>query len=233
MNDLAVKVIDGTESSDPTEPAFSPDGQWIAFWSNGELKKVPAGGGRPIALAKTGNPYGMSWAGERILLGLAAPRGIVEVPASGGDVKLIVPVEEKNDEYAHYPTIVGGGRAVMFTHRTRGGRWDDALLVVQDLTTGVRTTVLQGGTDGRVTPSGHLVYVREATLFAAPFDESRLAITSNAVPVLEGVYQAQAAVVSSGAAQFAIAPTGTLVFVPGGQVGGDRDLIWIDRAGKG
>ena len=58
-----------------------------------------------------------------------------------------------------------------------------------DSAQGVRLA-LDGGTDGQLLPTGHLVYVRQATVFAMPFDESRLTATGGAVPVQQGVRQA-------------------------------------------
>ena len=62
---------------------FSPDGKWLAFWSNGQIKKIPVSGGTAVTLAETDNPYGVSWTGDQILLGVgdtaATPAGGVRV----------------------------------------------------------------------------------------------------------------------------------------------------------
>ena len=56
---LAVRDLPGT--IDPRQPFFSPDGQWVAFFtSTGELKKVPLTGGNPIMLVE--NINGSRWA---------------------------------------------------------------------------------------------------------------------------------------------------------------------------
>ena len=78
LNELASVVLPGTEGTDPAEPVFSPDGQWVAFWSDNALRKVPITGGTAVTLAETGNPLGMSWTGDRILLGQLSPRGVIE-----------------------------------------------------------------------------------------------------------------------------------------------------------
>jgi dipeptidyl aminopeptidase/acylaminoacyl peptidase len=119
---------------------------------------------------------------------------------------------------------------VLFTMRTGEGAWDDAAIVVQDLKTGRRTVLVNGGTDGQVLPTGHLVYSRDGTLFAVPFDEARLAVTGGPVPVQQGI---GAATGGPGATQAAWSVSGSLVFVPGGlSSSGDRALVWIDRQGK-
>jgi len=228
MDDLTAKVVAGTEIADPIEPVFSPDGEWIAYWSNSELRKVPALGGAPTLLGKVDNPYGASWQGDRILLGQVTLRGIVEVPASGGEPKVLVKLGE--NEWAQGPQLIAGGRAILFALRTGGGSWDGASIVVQDLGTGKRSVLVAGGTDPHLLPSGTLVYVREATLYAVPFDEERLAVSGGPVPIERGIRQAP--INASGAAQWSWSAAGTAAYIPGDATNADRMLLWFDRKGQ-
>ncbi len=230
MHELSAVSISGTEGSNPAEPIFSPDGQWVAFWSNEELKKVPVTGGTPVTLCAAQNPFGASWVEDRILLGQSTPRGIVEVPANGGTPRPLVTVDEKKGELAHGPQLVAGGRAVLFTLRTGSQAWDDSAIVIHELATGQRTVLVNGGTDARVLPTGHLVYSREATLFAMPFDEARLVVTGGPVPVQQGIRQADGG--PTGSVHMAWSASGSIVFIPGGANSGDRALVWINRQGQ-
>jgi eukaryotic-like serine/threonine-protein kinase len=229
LNELTATSLAGTEGVDPVEPFFSPDGQWVAFWSNPELRKVPIGGGTASTLAAVENPWGASWQGDRILLGQSVTRGIVEVPANGGEARQLIKLDEKS-EWAQSPQFVAGGRAVVFALRTGTGSWDDAAIVVQELTSGHRTVLIKGGTDPHVLPTGHLVFVRDATLFAIAFDEKTLSVTGSQVPIERGIRQAP--LVASGAAQWAWSPSGSAVFLPGASDANDRALVWVDRAGR-
>ena len=56
-------------------------------------------------------------------------------------------------------------------------RWDKANIAVQSLATGERKVLIEGGADARYIPTGHLVYMREGTLMAVPFNLDRLAVT--------------------------------------------------------
>jgi serine/threonine protein kinase/Tol biopolymer transport system component len=231
LNELTAVPIPGTEGSDATEPVFSPDGRWVAFWSNNELRKVPITGGTAITLSAATNPVGASWTGDRILLGQSgSPRGIIEVPANGGPSRLLVSVDEKKDESAHGPQLVAEGRAILFTLRTGSGAWENSAIVVQEFSTGQRTSVVTGGTDGRLLPTGHLVYMREGTLFALPFDEARLAAIGGAVPIQQGIRQASAN--ATGAGQWAWSNSGAVAFIPGEASSGDRELLWLNRSGR-
>lgn len=225
MHELTAVPISGTEGTDPTEPIFSPDGQWVAFHAANELHKVPVSGGTPVTLAAVQNPYGGSWVGDRILLGQSDPRGIVEVPANGGAPKLLAGVDV--GEQAHGPQLLPGGRAVLFTIRARGRAWDDSTIVAQDLSTGQRSVLVNGGTDGRVLPTGHLAYWRHGTMFVQPFDETRLAVTGSPVPVQQRIQGAGGA--STGAAQVAWSDSGSLAFVPGDGVTGGGSHARLDQ----
>ena len=90
--------------------------------------------------------------------------------------------------------------------------------------------LVQGGTDGRVVPSGHLLYSRDDTLFAVPFDEERRVVSGAAVPVQQDILPSVGGF--TGATHLAISNTGTLAFVPGDRSGGERVLAWLDRQGK-
>jgi serine/threonine-protein kinase len=82
------------------------------------------------------------------------------------------------------------------------------------------------GSTGRVLSSGHLVFVRGGTLWAAAFDLDRLAVIGTPVPVIEGIR-----VETGGAVQFTVADSGTLVYLPGGTAAA-RQLVWLDRTGR-
>ena len=106
-----------------------------------------------MALAAAENPYGASWENGRILLGQFTPRGIVEIPANGGDAKHLVMLNESTGERATEPAARRGRtvRAV-YIEPAGGAAWDDSSIVVQDLSTGERKVLLKGGTDARWPP---------------------------------------------------------------------------------
>ena len=229
LNELTVTPVPGTAETDPSEPTFSPDGQWLAFWSAEQIKKVPTAGGTPVVVAAAQNPYGMTWEGDRLLLGQTSPNGIVEIPANGGEPRLLVGVDEKNGEIAQSPQLLDEGRAILFTLRTGNEPWDDATIVVQDLVSGSRSIVAKGGTHGRVLPTGHLVYARDATLFAAPFDGQTRSLIGGVAQVQQEIALSTGGF--SGTAQVAWSHNGAFAFLPD-RLGGDVALAWIDREGR-
>ena len=130
---------------------------------------------------------------------------------------------------AHQPQMLPGGEAVLYTLGTAGtGQWDAAQIVVEQVATGERTVVVEGGFDARYVPTGHLVYTLGGTLLAMPFDVDRLEVTGGPVPLVDGVSRAG----RTGAANADIARTGALVYLPGEGTGGAiRTLVWVDRQG--
>ena len=93
-----------------------------------------------------------------------------------------------NDRGHLWPELLPGGKAVLVTVFT-GGSLEDYAIDVQSLVTGERKTLIKGGTFGRYAASGHVLYVRGATLFAAPFDPERMKLAGAAFPVAQGVYE--------------------------------------------
>ena len=83
MDDMETTPIRGTSEGAARSPFFSPDGQWIGFWSNGKLQKVPITGGAPVTLCEAENPHGASWGADGNILFGQGTEGIFRVPASG------------------------------------------------------------------------------------------------------------------------------------------------------
>ena len=74
----------GTEGA--AGPFFSPDGQRVGFWADGELKKAPISGGPPVALCRIGMfpPYGTSWGPNDTVVFAKFRGGLWRVSAEGG-----------------------------------------------------------------------------------------------------------------------------------------------------
>jgi serine/threonine-protein kinase len=242
MSDTAAKTIPGTEaaSNGVANPIFSPDGRSIAYYSTGDqaLKKISAGGGAPVTLCHVGNPYGMSWDASGILFGQsgvgATTTGILRVSENGGKPEQVVAV--KDDEIADDPYMLPDQETVLFTlgKRPSGNRfpevWDKAQIVVQSTKTGRRTTLIDGGSDARYLPTGHLIYALSGVLYAVAFDVRRLKVEGGQVPVLEGVSRSA----QTGTAQWSLSENGSLIYFPGPTSGTNTEsvLALADRKGN-
>ena len=210
-------------------PFFSDDSRQIAFRANGSLHRVPVSGGAPTVLAAVHAGHGATWlpSGE-IVFAPWGDTGLVRIHPETGEREAITEPNRAEREKGHrLPDALPGGKAILFTSTAIDiTSYDDGTIRVLDLETGEIETLIDGGTCARYSASGHIVYFREGTLFAAPFDADALRLTGAPVPVQTGVTVAPFA-----GAEFAIADNGTLVFAPGGPASQNNRIVWIDRQG--
>ena len=228
IGELDARLIPGTANS-LTSPFFSPDGRAVGYWDAGELKRIAISGGAPVTItAAPDRPNGVTWQSDGTIL-YGQEDGIWQVPDTGGP-ELLIPIEE--GERVQGPQMLPGGEWVLFTFRPAGtGAWDAAQIVVQSLTTGERETLISGGRDARYVPTKHLVYGLNNVILAVPFDVGSRQVTGGPVSLIEGVRASPD--VASGAMHFAVADTGSLVYVPGAAGGGNVvALTWVDRDGN-
>jgi serine/threonine-protein kinase len=223
---LPLRGTEGPSALSARSPFFSPDGQWVGFWQDGQLKKVSMTGGAAVSLCAARNPpWGATWAADNTILYGQGGDGIWRVSGTGGKPENVVKVEA--EQVAHGPQLLPGGDAVLFT-LARNGDWETAQIVAESLETGRRHVILEEGTDARYVPTGHLLYALGDTLLAVPFDVERLAVTGGPVPLVEGVGRAPGGL--TGAAHFAVSSDGALVYVPTDALGEQlRTLVWVDR----
>jgi len=241
---LYVRALDGTMASElkgtegAESPVFSPDGRWIAFWAGGGLKKVQAGGGPMTSICRIDSvdpPYGISWADDgRIVFGLLRG-GLMEVSSNGGTPSVLTKLQP--GEVSHrLPCVMPGSQSVLFTVRRSAWLWGSEEIVAHSLVTGERRVVMVGGTDARYVPTGHLVYLQLGTLMARAFDPDGLSVSGPPVGLVEQVAQSVDALTEphvSGAGQYAVSASGTLVYLAGGIASPPRSaLVALDRTGR-
>jgi serine/threonine-protein kinase len=218
--------LPGTERA--YAPFFSPDGQWVAFFAPGKLKKISVEGGAAIALCDALSARGGSWGEDGNIIAALDLTGVLSrIPSAGGAP---TPVTElAQGEATHrWPQILPGGKAVLFTASATTGMFDGATIEVMSLEGRRRRTLQRGGTFGRYLPSGHLIYVNKGTLFAVPFDPDTLAVRGKSVPVLEEVGYSPII----GSARLDFSRNGALLYRSGGAAGGLVTVQWLDAAGR-
>ena len=232
LDELEARPLAGTEGSYPLSPVFSPDGEWIAFFSSRDdaLQRVRVTGGPAETVTNLGvdvnQVYGASWGeGDTIVYGEIF-KGVVSVPGSGGTPEVLVEITT-NPPTPHRPQILPDGEAVLYTLGAYPLGWDNAEIVVADLASGKRTVLLEGR-DARYLPTGHLVFARGGDLFAAALDLQRVELRGTPIPLVEGISTAG----FSGDVNVDFSQEGTMVYLPGGAMGGiTRSLLWVDREG--
>src|SRR6266571_646095 len=197
LDQVEASQVPGTEGA--SVPFFSPDGDWVAFFADGRLKKMPARGGDPITLCEAGAGGGGSWGPDDTIYFIPSKgAGLLQVPATGGRPQVVSgPGALRGGPSMLWPDLLPGGRSLLFTllQEGRGDAWKIGALRVA---TAESAALVDGSVFARYAPTGHLLFVHGDALIAAPFDPASLRVTGKPVQVLEGVL----ADPSTGAAQY-------------------------------
>ena len=213
-------------------PAFSPDGQWIAFADGRLLKRVSRQGGAatllgelPLVERDAGSIFGLSWAGaDTIIVGSQA--GLYRFALANGSFEAITP-PGMDSRGQGFPSVLPGGDAVVFNESlgdvftTREGQ-----LAVVNLETGEHKQLGLVGKSARYVETGHLLYATAAgTLQAVPFDLIAIEPTGGPISVVENVLEG-----TGRSAAFSVSHDGLLVYAAGVRADLQRTLVWLDRA---
>ena len=185
-------------------PFFSPDSQWIAFFADGQLKKVPVAGGTPVTLCEAPVGLGGSWSADDVIVFAAATgSGLSQVSAAGGTPQRLTMLDVAQGEFSHrWPEWLPDGETVLFTIGTSGS-WSDAQIVAQSVASGRRTILVRGGTNPHYLPTGSLIYAQNGRIMRVPFNTTDLTVGGSPIAVLDNVLQS-----ADGAAQLSVAPIG-------------------------
>jgi serine/threonine-protein kinase len=231
VDQLAVVPLRGTELA--RSPFFSPDGQWIGFFSqDGKLKKVPVGGGGALTICESINGWGATWLpDDSIVFRPGSSTALWRVSAAGGTPQEFLKPDAKSEISFRWPEVLPGGKAMLFAiqRNNAGSPGSDAISVVR-LDTKEHFVLIEGGTNPHYLSSGHVVFARGEELLALPFDVRSLRSKGNPAVVLEGVSNSSAAATAS---QFAASSEGSIAYVPSdSEVQGGAMLVWVDRHGS-
>ena len=222
-----VRPIVGTEGAVPGSPPFwSPDGDNVAFVAGRHLRRVSLSSGQVQTIAEVqGQIFGGDWGADgTLLLGtyqLSKTHGIHRVPASGGQLAPVTTIEPEVLLHAS-PKFLPDGRRFLFLKWAFDERRRDVCAASLEAAAprcfGVRPHFFAGVTDQ------YLVYSRDATMFAHPFDVSGATLSGDPVVLAERLAEDRLA--RSGVS---VAGNGTLVFQPAAYK--VRQLVWFDRSG--
>ena len=226
---LEAVPIAGTERG--ATPVFSPDGEWIAFTADRQLKKVRLDGGASMLLADstTSQEYAIAWLDDGTIL-YPSPDGtsMRRVSASGGSYA----IAHADSALLGYGlvniTALPGSRGALMSVCT--SNCASSVLSVLSLENGTLTRLLPDVLKGWYLPNGYLLYIRtDFTAMVVPFDLDKLVITGPATTVLDG---ALVHATFRTVPLLALSRNGTLLFARGVGGSGAGELVRVDRQGE-
>ncbi len=227
LDSLEARPISGTEAA--RAPFFSPDGNWIGFFSGGYLKKVSLLSGAPQIICEALGVGGAWGADNTIAFARFSTFGVLyRVQADGSRLQQLTTQETPYQGSWHgWPEFLPGAKAVLFTAVSNPGQ---SKVGVVSLESGRVHYIVNGGGYARYASSGHIVYCRprEGDVWAIPFDVGGLEVTGPPFPVLEGVMMAG----NASSAQFALSETGTLAYVQGSVTASNDTIALASRKGE-
>ncbi|MCH7716662.1 MAG: protein kinase [Gemmatimonadetes bacterium] len=203
---------------------FSPDGVWVGFIADDQVKKIPAGGGAAITLAepaRSANGQWAAWLEDGTIVFVEPAYSLARVSEAGGSIERVVEAGAIPGLAASavHATGLPEGRGVLFTACSAG--CSSGAIWTLDLRTGVTRALIEDALGGWYVPTGHVLYANDrGGVFAVPFDLETLELGGAAVPVLDNV-----------SGFFAMSGAGDLLYLEGTGLLVDRQLVWVERDG--
>jgi len=221
LNSSHARPLEGTD--DAAHPFWSPDGRAIGYFAKGKLNRIDVAGGPPITLASTSGLPGGSWNTDGTILIGSGTAGILRVPASGGTPQQVVKLRSVQVPTT-WPQFLPDGKHFLFykvaTPNEEPGTYADSL------DGGAPVLILRGGSAAVYAPPGYLLFVRDGTLMAQPFNAGKLLLSGDAIPIAENI--GVNAIIRKGI--FGVSENGTLIYE--NAMRGGLQITWRDRSGK-
>jgi len=224
LGSLAEQRLNGTDDAGGG-PFWSPDSRTIAFFAHNKLKKIDIGGGPVQVICDAPKGYTGAWSRDGVII-FGGERGTRRVSAAGGEVSELLPLDESRKETIHiWPRFLSDGRHFIYRSHNSSPT-DPPEIFVASIDGKERKSLFKNSSDVYYIEPGYLLFARDTTVMAQPFDASSLQFTGDPVAVIENVGFNP----TYGYSMFSVSDNGTLVYKPGG--GTVNQLRWFDRQGK-
>ncbi|HEY2381546.1 MAG TPA: protein kinase [Terriglobia bacterium] len=238
LDSLEDREFPGTDGI--TYPFWSPDSTHIAFFSQGKLKQVAAGGGPATIIADAPDGRGGSWGPDGTIV--FAPtlvgtlfRVSVSRDGSGGGAATPLDLPRTGPgtrDSLRFPAFLADADRFLYTIESDRNEVD-----------GIYVGSLKGGPPVRILPDfsatrfvrssgsatrGFILFRRGTTLMAQPFNAANLMMTGEAFPLADQVPDSG----NTSSTAFSVSSNGTLIYMSDDSASQDRELVWLDRTGK-
>ncbi len=220
LDGTAVRPLLGTEGA--YSPFWSPDSKSIAFFAEGRLHRIDLAAVAPTTLCVALNGRGGAWTNDGRILFATLASAIWQIPASGGTPTQFTSFDAANGDAAHnWPQIIPGDH---FLYLAQSSKPDGSGVYAASLADPNKRVRLVATDTNAIYASGHLLWMRGATLLAQPFDPVKLKLAGDARPVADPVGKSAI----TGRMNVAASNNGLLLY----SAVGSNQLTWLDRSGK-
>jgi eukaryotic-like serine/threonine-protein kinase len=224
LDALEARVIPGTENA--AHPFWSPDGRSLGFLADSKLKRVDAAGGPVQTLADSALRNGGSWSQDGLIVfANKIGEGLAAIRSTGGVASPLTTLDRTRGDTSHgWPHFLPDGRH--FLYFASSDQPEQRGVYVGSVESKETKHLLTTDFKATYAPPGYLLFLRDETLMAQPFDAARLELSGEPVPVADGVWTALPAAQAS----FSASRTGVLAYVNATQW--NSQLSWFDRKGQ-
>ncbi len=217
----------GTEGA--TYPFWSADSRSVGFFSGSRLKRAEVAGGPAQTICDVIDGRGGSWNADNVIIFGARISPIMRVSAAGGQPTPVTEFDKTKSHGTHrWPWFLPDGKHFIYMGGVTGNDSPRNELFIGSLESKTSEKLLAASSNA-VYASGYLLYRREGSLMAHPFDVSKRALTGDAVPIVEQLKFDPGTSVGT----FSASTTGVLVYQHGTGSTGAQQLTWFDNTGKG
>jgi eukaryotic-like serine/threonine-protein kinase len=220
------RTLPDTESG--SYPFWSVDGKSLAFFAGAKLRKLELSGGTVQTICDAPSGRGGTWNKDGVII--FAPNtatGLYRVPASGGSPTEISNLDVERGETSHrWPMFLPDGVHYLYLGADFSGRKHIDAIFMGTLGSNEKRLVVDATANAAYVAPGYLLYYREQTLLAQPFDAGKLELTGTPATVLTDLQflpQVKRAVFA--------ASDGALISQSGSQAVISQ-LVWFDRKGN-
>jgi serine/threonine protein kinase len=212
-------------------PFWSSDGRSLGFFADGKLKKLDISGGAVQTLCDAPNGRGGAWNKDGVILftptGLLGT-GLSRISASGGTATQVTTPDQSQGQDSHrWPVFLPDGIHYLFSAVNLSGRKELFSIFAGSLNSTHTQFITSARANAEYAAPGYLLFYRDNTLYAQPFDAKKLSLMGEPTPIANDVqYFPRIA-----KATFASTANGLLVAQKSGGTGVSQ-LLWFDRKGE-
>ena len=226
MGSLTAQPMPGTEGA--ASPFWSPNSRAIGFFAQGKLKKIALSGEPPVVLCDvSSNRGGGTWNRDNVILFVPhLNAGVHRVSAAGGTPTPVTTPDAAREETSHLsPYFLPDGQH--FLYLVTGGQQQEAGIYLASLDGREKRRLLTASSGALFAPPGYLLFVRDGSLLAQPFDTSGQRVTGEPMRLADQMEGS-----GFGRGGFTVSGNGVLVHGSRGVSAANQQLGWVDREGK-